>query len=387
MIRPAISCLVLSTLCIPTVDAQAFDNWETEFDSALTLVAALSGDEEAEDVLGEVSLGLRSTRVLENGAEIGLRLAVRAQRDHPARPAGAGVIFADPAQTGGGMTGLQVGPDDFDTGPRAALELAYAYLDGGYGELTLGRDTGVAQRFSEGGDSLFRLARVDAAALDVSGRSLVRTSDAVSGTSFKVSYATPRFLGLRAGISVTPDASENEGLDRAPGRITGSSTGIVPDQGVELGLNGSRVIGRDGPRIDVGLTWSRYETSTTGPLAGLVQAEPVETWSAGVRGELGDVVAGLAWLSSNDGVGGQTYEARSATLTYALTPDWQIGGEWGAADFAQGDVDSESWSVGARRAFGDTLVVAAGWRADSLVVPVRPVEDFSGIVIEITLRP
>ena len=123
-----------------------------EFESdleAVTVIAAFHETEpgtDSEDILYEVTLDNRFEKVLENGLQIGGRLTLRGQRDHPSRP---GFLGQFGGQTGpaGAYSGLSGAVSAKDTGARGQLEAAYLEFDGGYGELRIGRDRGAAARF------------------------------------------------------------------------------------------------------------------------------------------------------------------------------------------------------------------------------------------------
>ena len=77
-------------------------------------------------------------------------MGISGKDDHPDRPGFVG-RFDTGAPLAGGYSGLSGLAPDEDTGARGRLETAYLVADGGYGELRLGKDRGVAARFHEGG--------------------------------------------------------------------------------------------------------------------------------------------------------------------------------------------------------------------------------------------
>ncbi|HBQ49254.1 MAG TPA: hypothetical protein DD728_10285, partial [Hyphomonas atlantica] len=113
-------------------------------------------------------------------------------------------------------------PDEVDL--RAELEEAYVYIDGGYGEVRLGRDEGVAARFQENAPSVFSTLALGRQSLDPTGIDMVTTRHDLTGPSAKLSYATPRLVGIRAGLSFTPKA-DVRGLDRDADR---NLPGVAP---------------------------------------------------------------------------------------------------------------------------------------------------------------
>lgn len=368
-------------LAAPLASAQAdWDAWEVNWGGGVTLVASLAEDPDAglpetESILGELSGTLRVTRVLENGAEIGFRGAVRAQRDHPARPGFAGRFEAGGAQAPGLSSGLSPAGPAFDQSATVSIESAYLYIDGGYGELTLGRDSGVAARFREAPPEVFRFARSDSPLLDPSGLAIVATADRISGQSAKVSYASPRWLGFRAGVSLAPDADEHDGLDRTLDPFSNLELGTS----VEVAVNGSRRFGRGGPRLSGGISWSRADREGNSAMA----ADAVEGFSASSLYENGNWSVGLAWHQSDEGLVSDDYTATSIAIQ-RQTEKWGVSLGYGTSE--RNELDGESLRLGIARKVSDQLGVAFGWQWDRLDRRNRPRATSGGPVVEITLR-
>ncbi|MEO1642394.1 MAG: porin [Pseudomonadota bacterium] len=179
---------------------------EAETVLAITPLSDDTGAREAETFLGEASLSGTAETVLDNGLRLRGRFALRLQKDHPQRPGGSGGFGTDISTVPGAFSGVSDGPVPTGEGDdlRARLETAYFQVDGGYGELRLGKDSGVAARFHEGAPSVLSHTRGDTALLDPTGLTSVRTRHELTGPSAKLSYATPRLLGVRAGLSFTP---------------------------------------------------------------------------------------------------------------------------------------------------------------------------------------
>lgn len=373
------ACLGVLPLCAVAQESD-WQTWEVEWDSALTLLVAPGWTQpdrsvaDARPLLGEAGLGWRATRVLESGAEIGARVAVRLQSDHPARPAGLGV-FPGPASPQGLFSGLSAGAAPLDQGPRTGLEIAYVYLNGGYGEITLGRDTGVAARFWAGPEEAFAFARADSALLDPSGVSILRTRNDATGPSAKLSYVSPRILGLRAGASFTPDSGEAQGLDRAARPGTRAT--------FEAGLDLSRRLGREGPRLDASLGWTSTDLDP-GLRAG-PYADQSRTLSAGARLEFAHFSLGASWLSADNGwrTGGD-HEGWSVGAC-ADGFGWRWSAVYGQARDDAAGLEGEAISVGAARDLTDHIALSLGYRSDALETAGFADSDSGGIVFEITL--
>lgn len=361
---------------------------ETEANAEASVVAASDVDE---PVLYTVRGGFGANYVLQSGAEIGVRVSGGLDQDNPARPGFTGVVGpASPAYgPAGAFSGLGRGPAALDVGPRARLETGYIYIDGGYGELRAGLDEGVATRFFEGAPSLFRHAGLANAALDPTGEALARTDHDLTGPSLKVSYATPRILGVRVGVSVSPEANAG-GLDRDPVRNLGGAPQPVIENAVEAAVNVSRRLPRSGVRLRAGAAYSEADASSPAFPAAY---DRVETWSAGGSAEFSWGAFGLSYLDSNNGYapGAGDYSALSAALRVSFG-DIDAGLEMASAEDEAAGAESDAFGVSLGRDFGENLRIVGGWQSrntrytgNALPAPPSLSDRTGGVVIEITL--
>jgi len=374
--------------------ASAQDVWdepggvETEAAYEAAVVAATGADE---SFLYTVRGAFAANLVLGNGAEIGFRASGGLDRDNPARAGFSGV--PGPARPlpspAGALSGLARGPAAEDAGPRGRIETGYVYIEGGYGELRAGLDEGVAARFFEGAPTLFRHAALVNPALDPSGQVIARTDHDLTGPSFKVSYATPRILGARAGVSLTPDANAG-GLDRDPVRNLGGAAGPDIENAVEAGLNVSRRLPRSGVRLRAAAGWSRANAAQAA-LPGVY--DTVETWSAGGSAEFSSFAFGASYLASDNGfaLGNGDYSALSAAIRLTLGK-MDAGLEQANAEDEGTGAESKSLGLSLGRNFGEQIRVVGGWqrrdtRYTGNLLPLAPQrrEETDGVVIEITL--
>ena len=316
--------------------------------------------------------------MLENGVRIRARGALRVQADHISRPAGTGGFGDALGAPIGAFSGLSAGPPIESSDIRGRFETAYVQIDGGYGEVRIGKDRGVAARFFEGPKSALTHARLDSSLLDPSGLATIRTRHDLTGPSAKVSYATPRLIGLRAGISFTPDAKA-DGLDRRPAAGTG---GVAPDtqNALELSVNGTHRFRESGWRFDAGLGWSSADVSSTG-LSSIY--ETVETWSAGTRIEKDDWTLGASWLRSDNGLSNGDYSSWTAGL-HRDAYDIGFSAEYGESEDNNADLDSQGWRLAAARDFGRDTRIGVAYLHDELQSPLQKWRS-EGVVVEITL--
>ncbi len=342
-----------------------------------------AGGFEAQTFVYEIGLSGEVTTVLDNGAEIGVRATARVQRDHPARAGFSGNLSADPAALGlllprGAFSGLSAAGPLEDTGARGAVEAAYIYIDGGYGEALAGRDLGVAARFFEGPRDVFTHARAVNPLLDPGGVNIVRTQHDITGPSAKVSYATPRILGVRAGLSFTPLA-EAPGLDRDADR---SGPGVEPLQirnTVEVALGFSRRLRGPGVRLRWSGAYSRADVRTEPPVA---PRPDLSTFSTGAEAEWRNLSLGASFLTSNNSGGRYTAWSAGARVE-ALGLEWAAS--YGRADDDLVGATGESWSLGVRKQFLEQISVAVGVQESVLEPTESSTVSTLGPVIEISL--
>ena len=355
---------------------------ETELDlewvTALYPISDHEADTEKAEILGELSLIAQTQKVLENGVRLRARGALRLQRDNPSRPGGIGGFGGDVFAPVGAFSGLSSAAPLANSDMRGRLETAYFQIDGGYGEVRLGKDRGVADRFHEGTKSVLSQARLDSTFLDPSGLATIRSRHNLTGPSAKLSYATPRLVGVRAGLSFTPKA-EADGLDRRPAAGTGG-TAPETENAVEFALNATRRFRDSGLRIDVGLGWSNADVSATGLTS---QYGTVESWSAGTRIEKDDWTFGTSWLTSDNGLPNSDYSAWSAGLHRDLY-NTEFSAEYGQSEDDGAGLDSSGWRSGAAREFGPSTKLAIAYLNDEIESPLQNRRS-QGVVVEITL--
>lgn len=347
---------------------------------AVTVISVGDSDGvDREPLLFELGIEGALERVLDNGAEIGVRLTWRGQRDHPARAGGVGCLDEGGAAAVGVFSGAAGGCGLEDAGPRGSIEGAYAYIDGGYGEVTAGRDLGIAARFYEGPREVFTHARTTDALLDPSGQAFVRLRADLTGPAAKVSYATPRLLGLRAGVSFTPDANA-QGLDWDPVRPLGGLERPQIESVWEVGLNFSRRFRESGPRVRAGLTHAEGDLESAAALPAF--GADIAATAAGVELEWDRFGLAASALSSDNGVPGGDYESWSiGATTSGFGADWSF--TVAGAEDAGLRATSDSTTLGAAWEAADGLRLAVGYQRNRLEMPLFEA-DSQGAVLEIT---
>ncbi|MEL8055405.1 MAG: porin [Pseudomonadota bacterium] len=375
-----LSSLVCAATPVALAERPPFD-FEVEAETVL-VITPLSDDSEAreaETFLGEASLNGTAETVLENGVRLRGRFALRLQKDHPQRPGGSGGFGTNVNAVPGAFSGLSDGPVPNGEGDdlRARLETAYFQIDGGYGELRLGKDSGVAARFHEGAPDVLSHARGDTALLDPTGLSTVRTRHDLTGPSAKVSYATPRLIGVRAGVSFTPQA-DADGLDRRPA-AGGALSAPETENTIELALNATRTLRESGLRFDAAVSWSSADVS---PRFGSAAYDSIETVSAGLKLERDAWSGGISVLSSDNGISGGDYSAWNAGVMREGEA-FDVSLSYGESEDDNAALEGQSWRLGVGKDFETGLRLAAAYIDDSVEINGVDVSG-SGIVVEMT---
>lgn len=179
--------------------AHAADPIEVEISAEVIQVVGVSDGEARADTDAEIEF--KGSTVLENGIELGAVIGGRLDGQQPNQLYG-----------GGRYTSLLIGgprgifPNDSD----AFVQSAYAFARGGFGELIIGRDQGVARTLAVTAPTIFRSINVNDWRADLSGLNDVHTINDFSGNATKVSFLPPaNFLGgalggLQLGVSYSP---------------------------------------------------------------------------------------------------------------------------------------------------------------------------------------
>lgn len=392
--------LLTSLMCTGLTGAaaaqDAWDTWNVETKAEASAVFAPSLDgafgRVGEDLLLRGRFQIDADRILESGTEIGTRFGIEVQKDHPFRAGFAGalpIVSAGDAPRGA-YTGQAAGGLDNRDDTLARIETGFVFAKGGYGEVRVGRDKGVAARFQEGAPSIFNVARLDSPSLDPSGSDYVRTDHDLTGPSAKVSATTPRLLGVRAGVTFTP-TSEAAGLDRNVGARAPGTDRIKIENAIELALNVSRRLPESGVRVRAGVAASRGGVDAVGLT--VTDYGNVQTYSAGLSAEFETITIGGSYLVSNNGIRGSNgdYWAWSGGISKDIS-GLTLGAVYGASKDDLTGLKTDGWTLGASREFSDSLRGAIGYKSLNTRINQPLTSLFynknatnGGIVVEITL--
>lgn len=339
------------------------DDIEVEVSGRASVVAGVSDGEAAGDVDAEVRV--KSYKVFPSGVELGAVVEGRLDGQQPAQ------MFA-----GGRYTGLLIG------GPRGVapsdsdlfLQGAYTYARGGFGEVIVGRDHGVARTLAVKAPTIFQSFNVNDWRTDLSGLNDVHTVNDLTGYATKISYMPPaNFLGgalggLRLGVSYTPRLSNcgrnvctpADGVLMTPEGLLLNENSIWEDA-VEAALYYQKdfaIGGRD--RLLVGLGAS-VVTADENAFVNSAAFENYEGYSVGLNLGYRGITIGGSVKTTNAGLANpddDSYLAFDAGVTFTTGDD---RGDWGfMLGYGRSEADFVGPSLTGPTVFQDTQTAQAG---------------------------
>jgi hypothetical protein len=405
--RPPVSAtLQLAVLALgaagPALAQPGEGEWQTKAEAVLVAAAIDEGGPipPAGDVLlGSARLEVSRADTFENGLTVGWLGALRFEQDAASRPAFAGALADCPAAvtgcpSAGGLspvapsTGLRVGGVHSEEDGFVALEAASVSLAGPWGEGVLGWDAGAAARLDARAPSVLNRASAFSPGLDATALSVVRARNDVTGSSAKASYLSPRWLGLRLGVSYTPEASERT-ADFDPDF---SGRGLASAQ-LETIWEGAVSFARQFAEQDLRVRGALTFTSAASA-SSLAAFGNYEAWGAGMELEHDGWTGGARWLSSNNASssGEGDYEAWEIGLVKDLE-GWRFGLEAGWASDGLLDLEGASWLVGVSHDISENLELGLAWSAAEADIPVpaginagHKNASNDGLLMELTVR-
>ncbi len=267
--------------------------------------------------------------ILDSGLVIGAAGEIAAEHDHserdprggragdcPATVSDCATISGQPVRSPiSGFAGAGVTEND---GLRGAVEQAYVYVEGGWGEVRAGLTEGAAAQLSLSTPSVLASTSAVDGSLNPTGLGGAQIINDFSGSSAKVTVESVSILGIRGAISFAPEAN-HETLDQGFDDRAGAPLDYQGQNIIEAGLAFNRVWA-NGLRTELAATYLTAETEQTAQ-----EWERLNAWNVGVQLEWGAVRGGVSYLASDNGwaVGDRGYEALAGAGVY----------EWGAWSF------------------------------------------------------
>lgn len=363
---------------------------DTDLTAELNLVVASLNSEglaSGSDSYFDLGARIDQAHLFDNGLEIGVSILGRVQKDAASRPgfiAGFGLEDPMSVPVRSVATGVSAAAAPVEDEMRASLEQAFAYLRFGWGEFSIGKDSGVASRLDARAPTLLNTASTFSPAIDPSGVNLVRARNDVTGQSAKFSYETPRLVGLKLGLSFTPQADDANGLDFAPGAFTDGIETASLENVVEGSLSFSRRFRQSGVRVRAAITG--IAADTTNPLT---EFRDYSAIGAGLELDWNDWQAGFRILESNNAHEHGNYEAVELGVIREVGK-WRLGANWGRAEDQLQGLESQSSSIGVSYEFARGADLGVVWRqtdSDSFFRS-RPsmIGETDGVIVELSVR-
>jgi len=354
----------------------------------------------AEGLMASALLRVSRSDTFDSGLTLGWVGAVRYDRDAPSRPAFSGAFGLCPGTSPGcpssgslapvaPATGLSVGGTVRQDDGFVAVETAAVTLGGPWGEGSLGLDSGVAALLDARAPSVLNRVSAYSPGLDPTGLSVTRARNDVTGASAKASYLSPRWLGIRVGVSYTPEASGRT-ADFDPDVGGQGLAGAELENVWEGAVSFARQFAEQNLRVRAALTYISADSGSGAPGFG-----DYEAWGGGLELEGEGWTGGARWLSSNNALaaGGGDYEAWEMGFVRQTEDGWRFGLEAGWAEDRLLELEGSSWLAGVAREISDNITLGVAWTVSEADIPV-PIgvsnghrnASNDGLLVEFTVR-
>ncbi len=285
-------------------------------------------DEDTVQVKHEGEISFNGSYVMDNGMTAGVEINLEA--------------------TNGAGSGT-----DFD------IDEAYAFLEGSFGRIQIGEEAGAAYLMHYTSPYFIGAFGVDSPNFQATARqpSSPRTATFITATgdTNKVTYFTPRVMGIQLGVSYTPQSMIGDtGGQNSQG--ASNSFGVLLedvgqfDDAIDLGVNYSGTIDSVELGLSAGLFTADGDNGFDDPLA----------VSAGLNIGVGDFLFGAGFYWSDDLRANDVEEiAYTAAIQYATGP-WTLGAGFLRSEIEGGAADEDSFLVvetGVQYALGNGVSV------------------------------
>jgi hypothetical protein len=392
----------------PAFAQETFAGWQA--DASLTLVGSGLGDENVLTPAGGALLASGSILVtrsdaLDNGLTLDWRGEARLERDARSRPAFGGVLGDCPGVNGlcpsvtdglnflapiSPVTGLSADGPIADEDGFIALESLSLGVTGSWGEGIIGFDSGAAGRLDARAPNVLNRVSAFSSGIDPTGMVVTRTRNDVTGSSFKATYMTPRWVGFRLGASYTPKANMRT-ADYDPDFSSPGAANAELENVLEGGASFARQFAQQNLRVRAALTYTVAKSA-----ANITGYGDYEALGAGLELERGKWTGGLRWLSSNSAAesGNGDYQGWELGLT-RQSGDWRVGVEAGWAEDQLTTIEGVSWLVGANKKLNEHADLGVAWISGDAEIPVlqggaiglgHTNAGNQGLVFELTVR-
>ncbi|MGV6802053.1 MAG: porin [bacterium] len=330
-----LSCAVLTVAPLFSVAAQEDDS-AIEISGDASMVVGVVEGETKSDL--DARIKVKGSTLLDNGLEIGGVVEARGDADiHNQYWAGGRYS----SLLAGGDRG--VGPEDSDV----FLQSAYGYIKGGFGEISVGRDNGIASQLAVTSPTVFSAIGVNDWKTDLTGLNDVQTINDFSGYSTKLTYMPPaNFLGgvlggVQLGVSYSPQLRDCA-ADELCAPANGYRSGAIPQAALNEGANWRDVVetaiyyekalnAEKDVRLGLGASYVSASEDVTNPDDTLI--DDYKSVSLGLNLAIDGLTLGGSVKNTNSGLANDDdgYLAFDAGVTYEAGP-WGFMLGYGAAD-------------------------------------------------------
>ncbi len=215
------------------------------------------------------------------------------------------------------------------------LQESFAFFEGAFGRLEVGRQYGIGYQMSFLAPTIFRSTNINDWEIDFSGVNTVNTRNTANNgfddRSPKIVYMVPRVFGFQGGVSYSPD-SNGCGYDFCP--HTDDMPPPSHDGVLELGANFYHTFSNgtlEGLSIGVGGTYLMASSKSKTTTATVLGIDDYEAWNVGASVVINGFTFGGSFKNAELPVSGYNYYAYDVGATYERGP-WGVMVSYGADD-------------------------------------------------------
>lgn len=240
------------------------------------------------------------------------------------------------------------------TGGEVGTEETYMYFSGNWGRFNFGRENGAAYLLQvsapgadadlDGQDIEFSFVNLGSNNVDQDYQQSGLNSDAQY--SDKLTYLTPKFNGLQAGVSYSPTYESLQRDTQLAGMISNDDSGDLEDF-MEAGLRYDGELSGVGIHAGAGYSTADQEVDDVGD-------DDYQEWNAGLKFDINSFGFGAAYNTDN---GAQSADADTDTFTVGA--DYTYGAvKFGASylnsegETGAGDDELDRYMIGADYTYG-----------------------------------
>jgi hypothetical protein len=247
---------------------------------------------------------------------------------------------------------------------RAAVEEASIYVEGGWGEVSLGLTEGAAAELSLSTPSILAGTSGVDGSLSLTGLGGAQIINDFSGSSAKIAFESVSILGLRGALSFAPEPNY-ETLDQGYNARAGAPADFEGQNIVEAALAFNRVWA-NGLRTELAATYLTAESADAAQ-----EWERLDAWNVGLQLEWGAVRGGVSYFQSDNGwaAGDRGYEALAGSGVYEMGA-WSFMLEASTASDNLAHTNVNTVLAAVRRGLGEHAGLSLAFSRQDRTVPI-----------------